>query len=257
MASILAISRPRPEDAPVTRTQRSRNSIDFIGCPASASTRSRQRAGLRGMLTRGQRRGVLRRRRCVRRGRRWRCRRRWARSWEPCAITQETRPNRRPWSEDDWHAHCLCEDQVTSPSFPLGAGQPARSAAAQRARRQALSRAVFRRSERPSEVIMNPGLAPTTRKKPSATASAVLTRGAAREMARVFVAGSPVAPFSVGSGGDWCVTADGVEAQHFYLCFDGQTLFAASARGGPMSALFGKRLSASWSELPDGYVLTF
>jgi len=76
-------------------------------------------------------------------------------------------------------------------------------------------------------------------------------------MARVFVAGSPVAPFSVGSGGDWCVTADGVEAQHFYLCFDGQTLFAASARGGPMSALFGKRLSASWSELPDGCVLTF
>jgi len=104
---------------------------------------------------------------------------------------------------------------------------------------------------------MNPGFGPMTRTKPVATASAVLTGGAATEMARVFVAGSPVAPFSVGTCGDWRVTASGVEAQHFYLCFDGCTLFAARAAAGPVTAVAGKRLNVSWTELRDGCVLSF
>ena len=104
---------------------------------------------------------------------------------------------------------------------------------------------------------MNSGLANTTRRKPSATASAVLTRGTAREIARVFVAGNAVAPFSVGSCGDWRVAAAGVEALHFYLCFDGQALFAVPAAGATVSLPYGKRLMEGWTELPDGCVLTF
>ena len=104
---------------------------------------------------------------------------------------------------------------------------------------------------------MNQGLAAMTQMKRSATASVLLRQGSATEMARLFAAGCEVAPFSVGSCADWCVTADGVEPHHFYLCFDGHTLFAATAAGGPLTMASGKRIAARWTRLPDGSVLTF
>ncbi|HKO49124.1 MAG TPA: hypothetical protein VJV79_15435 [Polyangiaceae bacterium] len=96
-----------------------------------------------------------------------------------------------------------------------------------------------------------------TQRKRSTTACAVVIRGDASERARAFQPGHEIAPFSVGAQGDWRVAANGVEAQHFYLCFDGRTLFAAASVDGPIASLGGKRLTARWTKIPDGSVLTF
>ena len=96
-----------------------------------------------------------------------------------------------------------------------------------------------------------------TRNSSRTSVSALVIRGDAPELARFFVAGCVVAPFSVGSGGDWRVTAHGVGLRHLYLYFDGRTLFAATSAGGPIAAIGGKWLGVRWSELPDGCELTF
>ena len=104
---------------------------------------------------------------------------------------------------------------------------------------------------------MNQRVSATNPTKRAAIASLRVKQGTTTERARVFTAGSEVAPFSVGSCADWCVAADGVEPHHFYLCFDGQTLFAATAAGGPLTTVSGKRVEGRWTSLPDGSVLTF
>ncbi|HET7538723.1 MAG TPA: hypothetical protein VFK05_02590 [Polyangiaceae bacterium] len=96
-----------------------------------------------------------------------------------------------------------------------------------------------------------------TQRKPSPYASALVIRGDTSELGRVFEPGNVVAPFSVGTDGDWCVIASGVEAHHFYLCFDGQTLFVAAAASGAVTSIGGKRLLPHWTRLPDGGVLSF
>lgn len=51
-----------------------------------------------------------------------------------------------------------------------------------------------------------------------------LIAGSSRDMLRVFTAGVPVPPFSVGTRGDWVVEASGVEPVHFFATFDGARL---------------------------------
>jgi hypothetical protein len=71
-----------------------------------------------------------------------------------------------------------------------------------------------------------------------------------------FAAGAPVRPFGVGSAGEWRVDALGVAPVHFFLCFDGNALFAASAPGVEPARLDGSPLATRWVELPDRCVLT-
>jgi len=139
-----------------------------------------------------------------------------------------------------WHAHCLRG----------GAGPLPTSCVA-----RALVPRVQHQFQ--ADSTTNRELDPMTRNSSRANVSALVIRGDATELARFFVAGCVVAPFSVGSGGDWRVTAHGVGLRHLYLYFDGRTLFAAASLGGPIAAIGGKWLGVRWSELPDGCELTF
>jgi len=69
--------------------------------------------------------------------------------------------------------------------------------------------------------------------------------------------GLELAPLSVGTGGAWKVEAPGVRAVHFYLYFDGQTLFLQSAPGDDPPLIDGQPVPAAWTPAPDPCTVTF
>jgi hypothetical protein len=69
--------------------------------------------------------------------------------------------------------------------------------------------------------------------------------------------GLELAPLSVGTGGAWKVEAPGVRAVHFYLYFDGQTLFLQSAAADDPPLIDGKPVPAAWTPAPDPCTVTF
>ena len=72
-----------------------------------------------------------------------------------------------------------------------------------------------------------------------------------------FVWGTPAAPFSVGSRGDWVVQAPGVEPVHFFLAFDGRLIQASGLPSGPRVLLNGVAVEQSWTPVPVSSELTF
>jgi hypothetical protein len=72
-----------------------------------------------------------------------------------------------------------------------------------------------------------------------------------------FVWGTPAAPFSVGSRGDWVVQAPGVESVHFFLAFDGRLIQASGLPSGPRVLLNGVPVEQNWTPVPVSSELTF
>ncbi len=78
-----------------------------------------------------------------------------------------------------------------------------------------------------------------------------LMAGESSDCALVLRAGLPVAPISVGLGARWRIDARGVAPLHFFICFDGDELFAAAALGVPKVMVGTKRLPTRWVRLPS------
>jgi len=76
-----------------------------------------------------------------------------------------------------------------------------------------------------------------------------LSSGKGSHSSVVFSQGSPTAPFSVGSHGDWRVQARGVEAIHLYLCFDGERAYVAAASDQARVFVPGAQVGCSWVPL--------
>ncbi|HEV8551184.1 MAG TPA: GDSL-type esterase/lipase family protein, partial [Polyangiaceae bacterium] len=73
-----------------------------------------------------------------------------------------------------------------------------------------------------------------------------------------FVEGEKVRAFSIGSeGADWLVRAQGVEAVHVLLAFDGRELFASSGRRGAVVHVAGVPVDREWHQVPDGAEIRF
>lgn len=72
-----------------------------------------------------------------------------------------------------------------------------------------------------------------------------------------FVWGTPAAPFSVGSRGDWVVQAPRVEPVHFFLAFDGRLIQASGLPTGPRLLLNGVAVGQSWTPVPVSSELSF
>jgi hypothetical protein len=72
-----------------------------------------------------------------------------------------------------------------------------------------------------------------------------------------FVWGTPAAPFSVGSRGDWVVQAPGVEPVHFFLAFDGRLCQVAGLPSGPRVLLNGVPVEQTWTPVPVSSELAF
>jgi hypothetical protein len=72
-----------------------------------------------------------------------------------------------------------------------------------------------------------------------------------------FVWGTPAAPFSVGSRGDWVVQAPGVEPVHFFLAFDGRLIQASGLPSGPRVLLNGVAVERNWTPVPVSSELSF
>ena len=84
-------------------------------------------------------------------------------------------------------------------------------------------------------------------------------RGSTQQVTRCFRAGEVAPPISIGSQGDWVVSAPGVVPVHVWLWFDGASLYAASGDGS--AQLHGTPLDGNWkpvqtqSELRFGFAL--
>jgi lysophospholipase L1-like esterase len=81
--------------------------------------------------------------------------------------------------------------------------------------------------------------------------------GNARELSRTFGPGQAREPLSVGSQGNWIVSADGVASVHLWLRFDGQRLYVASAGAGAPTYLQSLRIDSGWHEVGDRSELRF
>lgn len=84
-----------------------------------------------------------------------------------------------------------------------------------------------------------------------------LVDGDALEVSRTFRYGRLHVPFSVGSEGDWRVSAEGVAGVHFWLQFDGQRLHVASAGAEATTYLQNFRIDRTRQEVPDRSELRF
>jgi hypothetical protein len=73
--------------------------------------------------------------------------------------------------------------------------------------------------------------------------------GSSAQMSRVFTPGMPVSPFSVGSCGDWKISAPEVDGAHFYLAFDGQRLHIAAVSPGSNLFVLGVGIGTSFVPL--------
>lgn len=73
--------------------------------------------------------------------------------------------------------------------------------------------------------------------------------GRAAQRNRTLRWGNNVPTFSVGRGGDWCVSAPGVADAHLLLAFDGARLRIASVSPRSEVKVHGAALSPSWTEL--------
>lgn len=78
-----------------------------------------------------------------------------------------------------------------------------------------------------------------------------LLNGHARELSRTFTSGLALAPLSIGSQGDWLLSAEGVASVHLWLRFDGQRLYAASASADAAAYLQDLRIGNTWQEVAD------
>ena len=76
-----------------------------------------------------------------------------------------------------------------------------------------------------------------------------LSSGKGSHSTVVFNPGSPTAPFSVGSNGDWRVQTRGVEAIHLYLCFDGERAYVSAASEQARVFVPGAQVGCSWVPL--------
>ncbi len=82
-----------------------------------------------------------------------------------------------------------------------------------------------------------------------------VVRGTTSEVSRCFEPGQPSSPLTVGSQGDWAVSAPGVVPIHFWLNFDGRRLHAKSADA--TASLQGAVLDGSWNPIPERAELRF
>jgi hypothetical protein len=73
--------------------------------------------------------------------------------------------------------------------------------------------------------------------------------GRAAQRNRTLRWGNNVPTFSVGRGGDWCVSAPGVADAHVFLAFDGTRLRIASVSPRSEVKVHGAALPPSWTEL--------
>jgi hypothetical protein len=73
--------------------------------------------------------------------------------------------------------------------------------------------------------------------------------GRAAQRNRTLRWGNNVPPFSIGRGGDWCVSAPGVADAHLLLAFDGTRLRVASVSPRSQVRVHGAALPPSWTEL--------
>jgi lysophospholipase L1-like esterase len=80
-------------------------------------------------------------------------------------------------------------------------------------------------------------------------------RGTTQQVTRTFKTGQARPPLSVGSQGDWAVSAPGVVPLHFWLQFDGRDLYAASGAG--TAYLDGAALGPNWTVVPERAELRF
>jgi len=84
-----------------------------------------------------------------------------------------------------------------------------------------------------------------------------VTAGECGEVRRELVWGKPVAPFSVGTRGDWAVEAPGVEAIHLFFAFDGHRLHAAAASPDHSVLVQGMPLGPEWTHLAVPSLIAF
>jgi lysophospholipase L1-like esterase len=84
-----------------------------------------------------------------------------------------------------------------------------------------------------------------------------LVDGDARELSRTFESGKFQPPFSVGSQGDWVVSAEGVASVHLWFQFDGQRLYVASAGAEAATYLQNVRIDKTRHEVADRSELRF
>jgi lysophospholipase L1-like esterase len=80
-------------------------------------------------------------------------------------------------------------------------------------------------------------------------------RGTTQQVTRTFKTGQARPPLSVGSQGDWAVSAPGVVPLHFWLQFDGRDLYAASGDG--TAYLDGAALGPNWTVVRERAELRF
>jgi hypothetical protein len=73
--------------------------------------------------------------------------------------------------------------------------------------------------------------------------------GRTAQRSRTLRWGSNVPTFSVGRGGDWCISAPGVADAHVFLAFDGARLRVASVSPRSEVRVHGTALPPSWTEL--------
>lgn len=84
-----------------------------------------------------------------------------------------------------------------------------------------------------------------------------LSAGLSSLVNRELTAGIPVAPFSLGSSGDWSIQAPGVAESHLFLAFDGSCLFAAAVSTEHPAYLDGVRIGPDWTPVPVPSSLVF
>jgi|GEM_PF-746997 len=80
-------------------------------------------------------------------------------------------------------------------------------------------------------------------------------RGSTQQVTRAFRSGEVVSPFSIGSQGDWAVSAPGVVPVHVWLKFDGASLYAASGDGS--AQLSAVPLGSNWKPVQTHTELRF
>ncbi|MCU0682432.1 MAG: hypothetical protein MUF34_09280 [Polyangiaceae bacterium] len=105
--------------------------------------------------------------------------------------------------------------------------------------------------------IVLPGNSSAARVRPHAMTFITLVSGSSPKVSVRLRPGVPVPTFSIGTGAQWQVMAPGVAPLHFFLCFDGESLFASSALGAPPVMLGEVSLSSRWSKVVAPCDLSF
>ena len=74
--------------------------------------------------------------------------------------------------------------------------------------------------------------------------------GSTQQPVRVFLNKNPTQPISVGSSGEWRIEGHGIEPVHFFVAFDGDQVFIATAGPDIRMAVRGVDADPSWRSLP-------